>query len=659
MPVSGTLWQELLCCDLGAVETSGREDFATVLALLQRSLDVTSALIAAALALFAIYVAGFGFFDNIIVSGLTILLAVAYGLASYRPAVPGRMWLMLVHVLLLAGFLFVMWQWTVLMQKQEGLLFSFTRAQDILGWAAIALIAYVTFLYFGAPMLLVVLVAGVYVLLPKGLFGGGENWLRVVENLWFSTDGVFGRPVEVVGRIVLIYIVLGSLLQVAGAGDVLLRIAFAATGRFAGGPAHAAVAGSALFGTMSGAAVANVVSTGVFTIPVIKRVGFKPSFAGGIEAAASTGGQIMPPVMGAVAFLMADVTGIPYLQIIVAATIPALMYYASLFAIVYVEAKLLGIAPQPKSERVRLSRQDLVRSLVFFVPLGVIMAVLLTGRTAQNAGAYALVAAFVLSLVLFPSYRNPLRWRDTLVDAGRACAVLMVVVGAIGFVIGVVNMTGIGIALAERVLDISGTSLALSLVMVMLAGLFLGMGLPTGATYLVIAIVLGPALSGLGVPLLAAHLFVLYFGVLSDITPPVALAAFAAAPIAGAKPMETGIAGVRLAAAGFIIPFVFIYHPDILLIADAFSISGLIWALVAFTASTWGLVTAIGGWEGSPLPAWQRLIRIAAALGALFIDPVIALGSGGVLCLMIFLHRARGPNRRHYSTRTETHGRIP
>ena len=285
----------------------------------------------------------------------------------------------------------------------------------------------------------------------------------------------------------------------------------------------------------------------------------------------------MPPVMGAVAFLMADVTGISYLQIIVAATIPALMYYGSLFAIVHVEARRLGIAPQPVAERVRLTRDDYVRSLAFWIPLAVIVGVMLTGRTAQNAGAYAMASAFVMCLLLFPSFRNPLRWWDALVEAGRGAATLMCVVAAIGFVIGVVNMTGVGLMFAEKVLAFSGSSLALSLVMVMLASLVLGMGVPTGAAYLIIAIVLGPALAALGVPIVAAHLFVLYFGVMSSVTPPVALSAFAAAPIAGAGPMETGWAAVRLSAAGFIIPFVFVYHPDILLIVEDASVFGAVW----------------------------------------------------------------------------------
>lgn len=581
-------------------------------------------LTALAMSIFAIYVAAFGVFDNIIVSGLTVLLALVYGFTAWHQGKNVPNWLIALHGAFAVICVCLVFGWASLMFEQEEFFVAISSFQDALAWAAVALISYITYRFYGFPMLAVVAAAAIYVLAPSGI-GGGEHWTRVAENLWYSTDGVFGRPVEVVGRIVLVYVILGAVLQTAGAGEVLLKMAFAATGRFSGGPAHAAIVGSALFGTMSGAAVANVVSTGVFTIPLIKKVGFSPRFAGGIEASASTGGQIMPPVMGAVAFLMSDITGIPYLQIILAALVPALMYYGSLFAIVYVEARKLGIEPIPVSERKKLTARDFVQSLAFWVPLVVIVSVLLTGRTAQNAGAYALLAAFIMCLIMFPDFRKPRKWLEALVEAGRSSATLMIVVAAIGFVIGVVNMTGIGLMFAEQVLSFTGSSLALALVMIMLASLVLGMGVPTGAAYLIIAIVLGPAIEGLGVPKVAAHLFVLYFGVLSSVTPPVALSAFAAAPIAGAGPMETGISAVRLSSAGFIIPFVFVYHPDILLVTPDTTAFGFIWACVAFGFSTWGLVTAFSGWEIQRLSVLQRLIRIIAGLAVLAVIPSIAI----------------------------------
>ncbi len=597
---------------------------------LTRGLDVAAKVLAAVLSAFAIYVAAIGVFDNVVVSGLTVLLAVTYCLAAWRGKHASSP-VLIAHVVVLVAFTALVWMWSGIMFRQQQLIISINDFQNLQGWIAVVVITYVTWRYFGIPMVGVVLVAAAFVLLPHELGGAGENWARVARNLWYTTDGVFGRPVEVVGRTVLIFVILGAILQTAGAGGVLLRFAFAATGRLAGGPAHAAIVGSAMFGTLSGASVANVVSTGVFTIPVIKRVGFSPRFAGGIEAAASTGGQIMPPVMGAVAFLMADLTGISYLMIIVAATIPAIMYYASLFVIVSLEAKRKGIKAIPAAERVRLTRSDVIRSITFFAPLTVIVGVLLTGRTAQNAGVFAAGAAFVTSLVLFPEFRHPKKWLEALIDAGRASATLMVVVAAIGFVIGVVNMTGVGLWFAEQVLVFSGNSLGLSLVMVMCASLVLGMGVPTGAAYLIIAIVLGPAIAKLGVPIVAAHLFVLYFGVMSSVTPPVALSAFAAAPIAGAGPMETGWAAVRLAAAGFIIPFVFVFHTDILLIVEGASLQGAAWAVAAFAFTTWGLATGIIGWQGRNLPIWQRFVRVAAGVACLASDWRVALVAGAIV----------------------------
>ena len=264
---------------------------------------------------------------------------------------------------------------------------------------------------------------------------------------------------------------------------------------------------------------------------------------------------------------------------------------------------------------------------------------LVTGRTAQNAGAYATATAFVACLILFPQFRHPRKWLEALIDAGRSSAVLMIVVAGIGFVIGVVNMTGIGISFAEGVLAYSRSSLSLALVMVMLASLFLGMGVPTGAAYLITAIVLGPAISGLGVPIVAAHLFMLYFAVLSSVTPPVALSAFAAAPIAGAKPMETGWAAVRLAAPGFIIPFLFVYHPDVLLIVEGATITGVLWACGAFAISTWGLVTGLVGWEGNVLAMWQRAIRLAAGVAVLSVDMPVAVTAALILVALTLQRR--------------------
>jgi TRAP transporter 4TM/12TM fusion protein len=613
---------------------------------LTRSIGFISDLLCAGLAVFAVIVAAIGVFDMVVVSGLTVLLALLISflrLEHDKGAESSNYARLALHGLMAFSLVYIFWEWGQVMFEQEETIISISLRQNAFAWVAIILISYLTYRFFGIPMLAVAVVSAAYLLLPPALGGAGVGWKHAMENLWFSTDGVFGRPVEVVSRTVLVFIVFGAVLQQSGAGDVLLKIALAATGRFAGGPAHAAVAASALFGSLSGTAVANVVSTGVFTIPIIKKVGFKPSFAGGVEAAASTGGQIMPPVMGVVAFLMADITGIPYLKIIVAALIPSIMYYSSLFIVVFIEAKRLGIEALPRKERVGLTRDDLLKSLALVVPLGVIIAVLVTGRTAQNAGFYALLSAFVLCLALFPDFRRPAKWWRALIDSGKTCAILMIIVSAIGFVIGVINMTGIGLMFAEAVLSVASSNLWLALIFVMLSCLVMGMGVPTGAAYLMIAITLGPVLHKLGLSLMAAHLFVLYFGALSVVTPPVALAAFAAAPIAEANPMETGFQATRLAIAGFIIPYLFVFHPDLLLIVGDLSFIGLAWAVFIFFASTWGIATALGGWEWNKLPLWQRAVRVLAAV--LLIVPGVpsGLAGGGLLagCLILNLQAIR------------------
>lgn len=594
-----------------------------------------------ALAGFAIYVAGFGVFDEIWVraatTGLPILISLTYfsteNMDVKRKDVSwGSIGL---NAGLLAATAAIYQFWIVLMTEQMDFFVDFTRVDYLVGFAGVAVVFYLTYRHFGLPLFLVCLLS-IAILFFGSLIPGALNipkveWFLISEKLWYSTDGVFGRPVAVVGQIVLVFILFGAVLEASGAGATLLKFAFAVTGPLRGGPAHAAIIGSASFGTMNGAAVANVVTTGVFTIPMIKRTGFRPKFAAAVEATASTGGQIMPPVMGAVAFLMADLTGIPYLTIIAAAAIPALMYYFSLFSVVWLEARKQGLQPTPRAERVRLDATDWIRSISFFAPLGVIVWVLMTGRTAQNAGFFGLIAAFVLSLILYPEFRSFRKILGALIRGGRTCAAIMIVVAAIGFVVGMVNMSGLGIKFAAMILSIAGDSLFLSLAVMAVGCLLLGMGVPVGAAYLIIVLIIGPALGKLGLSLLLTHLFVIYYAVLSAVTPPVAIAAFAAAPIAGSKPIETGLVAVRLAIAGFLIPFIFVYHPSIVLVEEGFSYVGLFWGVAVFFVSTAALATAFGAHSMGRLGTGQRAARFVAGIAVLIPDPWIAGASAAAV----------------------------
>ena len=609
-------------------------------------------LLALGLAGFAIYVAGFGVFDEVWVragtTGLPILISILYfsseSLDVKREDV--RVGSVVLNAIFFAGFFLIYYLWITLMTEQMDFFVEFTTFDYAVGFMGVGLIFYLTLRHFGMPLFLVCFLS-LLILFFGNLIPGTLNipevkWFLISEKLWYSTDGVFGRPVAVVGQIVLVFILFGAILEASGAGATLLKFAFAVTGPLRGGPAHAAIVGSASFGTMNGAAVANVVTTGVFTIPMIKRTGFQPKFAGAVEATASTGGQIMPPVMGAVAFLMADITGIPYLTIVVAAAIPALMYYFSLFTVVWLEARRMGMKPTPKSERVSLTGADWIRSISFFVPLGVIVAVLLTGRTAQNAGFYGLITAFVLSLILYPEFRSIRVILQALMRGGRTCATIMIVVAAIGFVVGMVNMSGLGIKFAAAILTIAGDSLFLSLVVVAVGCLLLGMGVPVGAAYLIIVLIIGPAIGKLGLSLLLTHLFVIYYAVLSAITPPVAVAAFAAAPIAGSKPIETGVVAVRLAIAGFLIPFIFVYHPSVVLLEEGFSYAGLAWGVGAFIFSTAAIATSLGGFSRADIGIVQRTVRLIAGVTVLVPVPMVAAISAAVIFGAFVVERMMG-----------------
>lgn len=457
------------------------------------------------------------------------------------------------------------------------------------------------------------------------LFGSNLPWVfrhsgfslsQTMEIIWYGFQGVFGFPIGIVVLLIFIFIVFGSLLEGTGAGNVMIRLALWAMGGTRGGPAHSAVVASSVFGMSSGDVTSNVVGTGSVTIPLIKKRGFPGHFAGAVEAAASTGGQIVPPVMGAAAFLMAQLAGVSYQTICIAAIMPALLYYASLFVSINHEARRLGLEPVPLSERQSPLPGDGLKSLMFFVPIAAIIITLSLGRSPAMAGFWAVVSTLVTGFLLNSNLRaHPERILSALVAGGLAGARIMVAVGTIGVIIGVFDLTGIGLKFASKVALLGETSLFLSLILAALACLILGMGMPTLPAYLVIVLILGPALTKLGVELLAVHLFVFYFGVLSAITPPVALGAVAAAPIARADPVRTGITALRLAIVGFGVPFVFVFEPSLLLVLDSFTITAFLWVTLRILLAIWLVSSAFSGFDNAKLPAWSRLMRLACSLG--------------------------------------------
>ncbi|MEM5543743.1 TRAP transporter fused permease subunit [Sulfitobacter sp. AS92] len=420
--------------------------------------------------------------------------------------------------------------------------------------------------------LVMAVVAGV--VLAYGAFGhlapgflrhAGVSTEELMTVLWFSFDGVFGRPMATVVSTILIFILFGALLELLAIDLVLVRLAMAATGRMRSGPAAAATVASGLFGTISGSAVANVVGTGVITIPLIKKRGFSPRFAAAVESAASSGGQITPPIMGAVAFIMADVTNVPYLTICAAATVPALLYYAGLFVAISSAARNMELTDEVRP-KVSFNWREMAQMGVFVLSLAGIVVTMVGGASPAYAGFVGVALAALMGFAIRPDLLlNGAAWLKFARSAGLISAQLVVIVGAVGIVIGVLNLTGVGLRFASLLSSLADEQLILSLILMAFACLLLGMGMPTVPAYLIIVLVMGPSLQKLGVPIVHTHMFVLYFGVLSAITPPVALAAFAAAPIAGSGPMGTALEASRLALPGFVIPFAFIYKPALLL----------------------------------------------------------------------------------------------
>ena len=433
---------------------------------------------------------------------------------------------------------------------------------------------------------------------------------------------------------------MGVLLEGTGAGDTLLKFAFLATRRTRGGPAHAAILSSSLFGTMSGSTVANIVGTGTFTIPMIKRRGFSPTFAAGIEATASSGGQIMPPIMGAAALVMADLTGVGYLNIIVAALVPALFYYFSLFSAVTVEARRQGIEIQPLTIDDKISRIDAINSVLFIGPILTVIASLLLGYSTSASGFYAVVVLLVLSVINPAVRNNPLRvWRSFLKGA-ESGATLLIAIAAIGILVGSLDSTGLGLKLANVIGEIRGESLFSALAVTMVGALVLGMGMPTLPAYLIIVLVMGPAMQALGISMLTAHMFVFYYGVASSLTPPVAIAAYAAAPIAGANPLFTAFMSFRLGMAKFIIPFVFAFYPTILII-ETFELLPFIWIVLRTCFCIWMFSSALSGYDRRALSIFEIVMRLVVAFAALAISPTIHMPAILIGVVLLALDRRR------------------
>ena len=452
----------------------------------------------------------------------------------------------------------------------------------------------------------------------------------LLEQMYLSTEGIFGSTLGVSASYVIVFVLFGSFMEKSGTGKLFMDFAMSLTGHTAGGPGKVAVISSSLFGTISGSAVANVMVDGPMTIPLMKRTGFSPAFAAGVEATASTGGQIMPPIMGAAAFVMAEYMAVSYFQVTVWAWIPALLFYAAVFAAVHFNAKRVGLLGLPRAELPRLGAVLAERGHLF-LPILIVLGGLSLSYSAPLCALVGALSCLPVAL-LRRSTRAGIGWHsvlDALRGGAKDALAVALACACAGIVIGVIALTGLGITFTQMVIGLSQSSLLLALVLTAIAGIVLGMGMPTTPAYIVMVSLLVPALIKLGVVPPAAHMFALYFAVLSAITPPVALAVFAAAGLAKANMWAAGGQAMRIGAAGFIVPFMFVYEPALLMIGPWTEV------LAAVVSATIGCILLAAGLFGYLLrecSLWQRLALVAAAL--LLIKPGWATDLAGLFLVL-------------------------
>ena len=481
----------------------------------------------------------------------------------------------------------------------------------------------------GWPLTIVCLVFVLYALfgrqMPGPLLHRGYTLERTARQLALSYSGIYGIPLAVMVRYVILFIVFGALLQVSGAAEFLVKFAQSIAGRFSGGLGKVAVVASGLVGTISGSAAGNVATTGSVTIPAMKRGGYQPHVAGAIESIASTGGQVMPPIMGAAAFLMADYLGIPYLKVAAAAVIPAVLYFLSAGVAVDLYSRAQGLRGLTRAEMPPFFR-TLKEGWIFLVLIGLVYAMLVMGYTATRAAFIGVVAATVLTALKRVKLKEV--W-EVLRQSAEAAGILCAVTAGAGIVVGVVQLTGLGATLASALVDLSGGYVIVLLLLVMVSSLILGMGMPTTVVYILLAALVGPALVTMGLEPISAHFFFFYFGVLAAITPPVALASYAAASIAGSDFNQTGWTSFKMALPSFIVPFFFALNPALLLDGTT---AEILRSSITAALGVWLISSAVMNWMNGRLPLFARLILMSTAI--LLIDGGLATDLVGLVVLV-------------------------
>jgi len=534
-------------------------------------------------------------------------------------------WILLLGVLATAGLFWGSYEFYFVARDIDDAMFLFGTYDMWVAVIAAASALYFCWRIWGLPVAILGIIGVAYMwtghLWPgplRTVNSGVEEMLA--QNLLFSLDtGIMGSTFSIVITTVFPFIILGAVLEGVGAGESMIRIAFYWMRRTAGGPAYAAVISSSLFGTVSGSAVANVVGTGVVTIPMIKRRGFTKSFAGAVEASASSGGQIMPPIMGAAALVMADFAGVGYLTIIIAVLVPAIAYYVSLFTMIYFETKRLGI--QPNEEDIANTpvpdKQDYLNLLMIFGPLAIIVALLIKGMSPSGASITALALLFPLSLVNPDVRKQPSRLVKCLADGGSTFAGLLMAIAAVSIVISALSATGVPVKFGVLLNSVLTDSLMISLLVAAVGCVILGMGMPTLPAYVTVATIAIPAMQMLGLDTLTAHMFVFMIAVGSAITPPVAIAAYAAATISGGAPIRTSVDASRVGIMIFLIPFMFAYNPMMLSVDQEnlqFAWIPWLWLMFKLLVSIPVLSSALIGYDKAKLNILEIALRITCVV---------------------------------------------
>lgn len=522
--------------------------------------------------------------------------------------------------------------WPVFYESLVQQIGGIDQTQFIIGGIAILLVLEATRRAVGLPITIIAIIFMAYALygpyMPGMLAHRGLSLAQLIDSMYFTTEGILGTPLQVSSTYIFLFLLFGAFLVQTGVGNYFNDLAISLAGRRVGGPAKVAIFSSALNGTISGSSVANTVTTGSYTIPMMKKLGYHKNFAGAVEAASSTGGQIMPPIMGAAAFLMIEFAGVGYWEIAKAATIPAILYFSGIWIMTHFEAKKLGLLGLPEEEIPR--KREVLKKIHLLIPILAIVWLLFDGFSIERTALFGILATIVVSLFRKDTRINPSRFIAALTSGARTALGVAAATACAGIIVGVVTKTGLGLKMGNGLVSLAGSiasspdiQLLLTLFFTMIASLILGMGSPTTANYIITSTIALPAIIALNdqldvaIPILAGHMFVFYFGIVADITPPVALAAFAATGISGGDPIRTGINASRLAIAAFIIPYMFVLQPEILMIDTTF------WEIILILATAIAGMIAIGG---GLIGFWYRKLHwieriVSVVAGLLLIYP--------------------------------------